>query len=190
LSIYLLDIDGDCPLKSQIDSGLIELPDDTSVAETYQLLQVKLSELGFTSYEISNYSRLGSQSIHNIRYWQRRPYLGFGPGAASNIGNLRWTENKDLHSWLNDKDKQDIQLLTPEESLAEIPLLALRMRDGIDWDLLCKHAKTQGLCHRVAEWEQELLPFVQRGLLRWENGNLRLTANGVLLSNQVFEIFI
>jgi coproporphyrinogen III oxidase-like Fe-S oxidoreductase len=80
--------------------------------------------------------------------------------------------------------------LTPEEVLAEIPLLALRMRDGINWNTLCQQAKSMGLCHIAEEWMQKLLPFIRHGLLKWQDENLCLTDDGILVSNQVFGVFV
>jgi len=190
LSVYLLDLDKQCRLKSQIDNGLLKLPTEDQVVETYQALQKHLSSLGFIPYEISNYSRPGSQSVHNLRYWQRRPYFGVGPSAASNIGNLRWTENEDIHKWINSLDEPEIQLLSPEESLAEIPLLALRMRDGVNWHTLRELAKANDLDALALKWEKELAPFMKLGLLQQDGEHMRLTTEGMLLSNQVFQIFV
>ncbi|MDR0498108.1 MAG: radical SAM family heme chaperone HemW [Holophagales bacterium] len=190
LSIYLLDLDKQCRLKSQIDNGLLELPTDDQVAETYQALQKQLPHLGFIPYEISNYSRPGHHSAHNIRYWQRRPYIGIGPSAASNIGNLRWTENEDIPNWINGFNEPEIQLLSPEESLAEIPLLALRMHSGINWRILRELAEAKGLGCLIQNWENELAPFIRHGLLQQEGENLCLTSEGMLVSNQIFQIFV
>jgi len=190
LSVYLLDLDKQCRLKSQVDSGLLKLPTEDQVVEIYQTLQKHLPSLGFIPYEISNYSHLGRHSVHNVRYWQRRPYIGVGPSAAGNIGNLRWTENEDITKWLKGIDEPEIQLLTPEESLAEIPLLALRMRDGVNWRTLCELAEANGLEALVRNWENELAPFIELGLLRQEGEYMRLTTEGMLLSNQVFQIFV
>jgi len=190
LSVYLLDIDKQCPLKSQVDSGLLELPTEDQVAETYQTLQKHLPQLGLIPYEISNYSRPGCHSMHNVRYWWRQPYLGLGPSAAGNIGNLRWMEDQDVAKWINGLGEPEIQLLTLEESLAEIPLLALRMHDGVNWRYLSELAVLQGLSGLVENWERELMPFISSGLLQREGENMRLTPEGMLMSNQIFQVFV
>jgi coproporphyrinogen III oxidase-like Fe-S oxidoreductase len=173
LSIYMLDLDKQCPMKAKLDDGLLKLPPDGLIAETYQKLQESLPQIGICPYEICNYSLPGCRSIHNTRYWQRRPYLGVGPGAASNIDNLRWKENENIIEWANGLGKPEIQCLTPIESLAEIPLLALRMCDGVDWRALRRLAESQGLGWQVQKWEAELEPFVGRGFVQWDGDNMR-----------------
>jgi oxygen-independent coproporphyrinogen-3 oxidase len=190
LSIYLLDIDKDCPLKARLDSGSCELPEDGLVADTYLALLDQLSNLGFSQYEISNCSKTGRHSIHNVRYWRRRPYLGCGPSAASNIGNLRWTQAESLEEWLDGAIEPEFQLLADEEALAEIPLLGLRMRDGVDWRFLSELAGNLGLCGMVHNWEAKLGPFLERGLLIREGDKIRLTREGMLVGNQIFSIFL
>ena len=193
LSIYLLDLDKPCSLKSQIDSGGIKLPEDGLVADAYQALQEYLPKLGFIQYEISNYSRAGRHSIHNMRYWHRLPYLGLGPGAASNIGNIRWSESENIEKWIRAEANQDVQILTPEESLAEIPLLGLRTHSGVDWKTLVRAAESRGLSKLISKWESALTPYITSGLLHQDDGigrTLRLTAKGMLLSNLVFQVFV
>jgi oxygen-independent coproporphyrinogen-3 oxidase len=190
LSIYMLDLDKHCPLKFQVDAGLLELPSDDQIARAYQKLQEGLPRIGIDPYEICNYSRPGCRSIHNTRYWQRRPYLGIGPGAASNVGNLRWTENENINEWVNGHGGPEIQSLTPSESLAEIPLLGLRMHDGVNWQALQCLAESQGLSRLVQDWEKSLTPFIDSGLLQREGENMRLTHKGMIVSNQILMVFI
>jgi oxygen-independent coproporphyrinogen-3 oxidase len=190
LSIYMLDLDKQCPMKAQLDDGFLTLPPDGLIAETYLELQARLPLIGMYPYEICNCSRPGCRSIHNTRYWQRRPYLGVGPGAASNIGNLRWKENENIVEWVNGAGKPEAQSLTPEESLAEIPLLALRMHDGADWQMLRRLAESQGLAWLVQKWENELAPFIDRGFVQWDGGSMRLTHEGMVVGNQIFQVFV
>jgi oxygen-independent coproporphyrinogen-3 oxidase len=190
LSIYALDLDKECPMNLQIDSGALELPPDHLVAETYQALYEYLPSLGLMPYEISNYSRPSCHSKHNVRYWQRRPYLGLGPGAASNISNLRWTETEDISRWVDGGLEKDIQVLSESESLAEIPLLALRMSEGVNWFDLRNAAEAKGLLGLVQKWELELEPYIGNGMLVWEGNNIRLTGDGMMVSNQVFQVFV
>jgi oxygen-independent coproporphyrinogen-3 oxidase len=93
LSIYLLDLDKACPLRAQVESGQLALPSDDEVADVFEALQEELPRLGLQPYEISNYAAPGQESRHNGRYWERRPYLGLGPSAASQLGAWRWTES-------------------------------------------------------------------------------------------------
>lgn len=190
LSIYMLDFDKACPLKALVESGRLALPSEDEVAETFEALQEELPNLGLAAYEISNYARPGQASIHNTRYWERRPYLGLGPSSASHLGPWRWTESGDIPAWIEGTGAREIHELDPAEALAEIPLLGLRMLCGIDWEDLRSKAASLNLLPLVDAWELELESCIQHGLLTREGSNLRFSRKGLLLSNTVLEVFV
>jgi len=190
LSIYLLDLDKPCPLRARIQSGRLLAPSEDEVADAFEALQEELPRLGLWPYEISNYARPGAESRHNLRYWERRPYLGLGPGAASQMANLRWSESSALRAWLEGGGVPEVQELDAGQALAEIPLLGLRMHRGVDWAALRALAASQGLAPLVEAWEEGLERFFSAGLLVREGDILRLTPKGMLLSNAVFQTFV
>jgi oxygen-independent coproporphyrinogen-3 oxidase len=190
MSIYLLDLDKACGLRAQVDSGKLRLPSEDAIADVFEALQSELPALGLQPYEISNYAAPGQESRHNSRYWERRPYLGLGPSAASQLGPWRWTESTILPAWIAERGATDTQELDPAEALAEVPLLGLRLHRGVDWDALRVRAAAENLLPLVDGWEAQLAPFLQHGLLVREGPWLRFTARGMLLSNGVFQIFV
>nr|WP_320133107.1 radical SAM family heme chaperone HemW [uncultured Holophaga sp.] len=190
LSIYMLDLDKDCPLRHAVDAGRLSLPSDDEVADAFEHLQEALPRLGLLPYEISNYARAGAESRHNTRYWERRPYLGLGPSAASQVGTLRWTEAEDLQSWLAGSEPSECQELSPGEALAEIPLLGLRMASGVDWGALRATARAKGLEGLVDGWERGLERCSKAGLLLREGAQLKLSPKGRLMSNAVLGVFV
>ena len=190
LSIYMLDLDKACPLKTEVDAGRLALPSEDEVAEAFERLQDLLPALGLAPYEISNYAAPGEWSRHNTRYWERRPYLGLGPGAASQLGRWRWTERGDIAAWASGAAVEEVQELGPAEALAEIPLLGLRMLRGVSWEDLRAKASEAGLLPLVEGWERELEPFLHHGLLERTGPVLRFTRKGLLLSNTVLETFV
>jgi oxygen-independent coproporphyrinogen-3 oxidase len=190
LSIYMLDLDKACPLKRQVEEGLVTLPDEDTVADAFEALQTGLPALGLLPYEISNYAAEGEQSRHNTRYWQRRPYLGLGPSAASHLGPWRWSEPSGLPAWLSGQELGEFQILDAAAELAEVPLLGLRMLCGVDWEALRRQGERQELSRLVAGWEAALEPFFRHGLLEREGAVVRFTRRGLLLSNAVLETFI
>lgn len=190
LSIYMLDLDKACPLKAQVDRGELAMPSEDEIADLYEALQERLPALGLRAYEISNYCAEGEASRHNLRYWERRPYLGLGPGAASQLGRWRWAECGMIRDWLSGRGGAEVQELDPAAELAEIPLLGLRMARGVDWPALRAKAEELGLLHLADRWESQLVPFFGHGLLERIGPRLRFTRKGFLLSNQVLEIFI
>jgi len=190
LSIYLLDLDKACPLRGQVDSGKLALPTEDETADVFEALQAELPRLGLAPYEVSNYARPGQESIHNSRYWERRPYLGLGPSAASQLGDWRWTESGVITAWAEDRGRAEVQELDAAEALAELPLLGLRMHRGVHWGELRARAAALNLTPLAEAWEAQLEPFVKAGILLRDGEVLRFSARGMLVSNGVLEIFV
>ena len=190
LSIYLLDLDKACPLKAEVEAGRLALPTEDEVADVFEALQTELPRLGLAPYEISNYARTGAESRHNSRYWERRPYLGLGPSAASQMATLRWTESAVIPAWIDDRGAFDFQVLDPAEALAEIPLLGLRLHRGVDWGPLRRQATEANLTPLAEAWEARLRALAREGLVHWEGDRVGLTPRGMLVSNGIFEMFV
>jgi oxygen-independent coproporphyrinogen-3 oxidase len=190
LSIYLLDLDKACPLRAEIDSGRLTLTTEDEVADVFEALQVELPRLGLAPYEISNYARPGAESIHNTRYWERRPYLGLGPSAASQLGDLRWTESANIGAWTQGRGDLDLQELDAAEILAELPLLGLRLHRGLDWNALRHRAEDLNLRPLCEGWETRLRGLAKEGLVLWEGDQVRLSARGMLMSNGILQMFV
>ena len=88
ISAYSLIIEEGTPFYDLYESGKLNLPEEDEEREMYHLTKTILSAAGYERYEISNYAKSGFACRHNIRYWRREPYLGFGVGAASMYGEL------------------------------------------------------------------------------------------------------
>jgi oxygen-independent coproporphyrinogen-3 oxidase len=189
LSVYLLDLDKACPLRAEVDAGRLALPTEDEVADVFEALQEDLPRLGLGPYEISNYARPGAESIHNSRYWERRPYLGLGPSAASQMGPFRWTESAVIPAWAEGRGDLDLQELDAAEALAELPLLGLRLHRGLDWGALRREAGARNLRPLVDGWEARLRALAKEGLVVWEGDRVRLSPRGMLVSNGILEMF-
>jgi oxygen-independent coproporphyrinogen-3 oxidase len=190
LSIYLLDLDKACPLKAEIEAGRLVPPSDDEVADVFEALRERLPGLGLFPYEISNFGAPGQESLHNLRYWERRPYLGLGPSAASQLGRWRWTESGVIPAWAEGRGVAELQELDPAEALAEIPLLGLRLQRGVDWAALRKLALRSGSSPRVDAWEARLKDLAGQGLAEWTGDRVRLTTKGILTSNGILSMFV
>jgi oxygen-independent coproporphyrinogen-3 oxidase len=190
LSVYLLDLDKACPLRAEIDAGRLALPSEDEVADVFEALQEELPRLGLPGYEISNYARPGGESIHNSRYWERRPYLGLGPGAASQLADCRWTESGVIAAWAEGRGALDLQALDAAETLAEIPLLGLRQHRGVDWGALRNRAEALDLQPLCDGWEARLRELAKEDLVIWEGERVRLGARGMLMSNGILQMFV
>lgn len=190
MSIYLLDLDKNCPLKADVDAGRLQLPSEDEVSTVFEALQIELPRLGLPPYEISNYAKPGAESRHNSRYWERRPYLGIGPSAASHLGGLRWTEEGNIPAWAEGRAGVEIVELDAAEALSEIPMLGLRMHRGVDWKALREAAESSHLLPLVDAWEAQLAPFERGGLIRRDGPILSLSERGMLLSNGILSTFV
>ncbi len=190
LSVYLLDLDKACPLRADIDAGRLALPSEDAVADAFEALQEELPRLGLAPYEISNYARPGAESSHNSRYWERRPYLGLGPSAASQMSACRWTETGNIAAWTGGRGELEFQELDPAEALAEIPLLGLRLHRGVDWAALRKQAEAAHLNPLCEAWEARLRGLAKEGLVLWEGDRVRLSSRGMLMSNGILQMFV
>ena len=135
ISMYALTPEDGTPIYTDYLNG--ELPDADEVAELYEAGCKKLKELGFNRYEVSNFCKKGKESRHNLNYWQRGEYIGFGVAASSCINNIRFTNTFDLDEYfkciLSDNfaivDREEIDAAGQEE---EYIMLALRTENGID----------------------------------------------------------
>src|SRR5207253_2881399 len=95
VSVYLLEIDEDSRLGKELLQGgekysARSVPSEDDMVEFYEMAQQALRAAGYRHYEISNWAKPGYESKHNLKYWRREPYLGFGAGAHSFSGTERW----------------------------------------------------------------------------------------------------
>ncbi len=166
------------------------LPSEETEREMYHLTGKVLSEYGYGRYELSNYAKQGKECRHNMVYWQRGDYAGFGLGAASCVSGRRWKNETDLQRYLNGDQAAKMiterEKLAPEECRSEAMFLGLRLTGGID---IAAFAKRYG---RMPEecYGEHILRMKQEGLLEEKNGTLRLTERGLDLANVVMGGFV
>ncbi len=135
ISMYALTPEDGTPIYTDYLNG--ELPDNDEVAEMYAFGVKKLKELGFVRYEISNFCKKGKESRHNLNYWRRGEYIGFGVSASSHIKNVRFTNTFDLDEYFkcimtNRFPVVDSQEVDKEGRMEESVMLALRTAEGLN----------------------------------------------------------
>ena len=197
-SVYMLEVDEDSRLGREILEGGTRyraglVPNEDTIARMYERAIERHEAAGLRQYEISNFSLPGFESRHNLRYWQRRPYLGVGLDASSMLrcdstpqSVLRTTTTDDLPAYLAGTVAIETLLLTPAQQHEEAWFLGLRTNAGVDAAAL------------RAEFGEELLApaletarrLVEDGLLVFDGERARLTARGRLISNDVFQEFL
>ena len=137
LSCYGLKVEEGTPLARQAELGL-ELPDGDDQADFYLAAVDRLRQAGYHQYEISNFSKPGKESRHNLKYWMGREYVGFGPGAHSYFDGQRYAYPQDLAGYLAAGGlvaPVDVQPIPPTERAREYLLLRMRTRWGIEeWE--------------------------------------------------------
>ena len=189
LSCYGLTLEPGTALKKSIDSGKFTLPEENEQARMYLLGTDLLAERGYLQYEISNFARMGFFCRHNQGYWEREDYLGLGPSAVSTLRGKRWKNPKNLKKYIEKVQKatlgQPSQTLSEEEKIRELVMLSLRTSRGLrlkDYQELTG----RNFCSRYASLVRVLR---QNNLIRIRNGYLRLTTNGMLVSNSILAHF-
>jgi oxygen-independent coproporphyrinogen III oxidase len=191
ISVYMLDLDDACPMRASVDAGSLQLPDEDLVSDLYLETVDFLSRYGYGQYEISNFSLPGHACWHNLKYWQRDPVCGVGLASHSFNGQYRYSNCSQLDDYIDAvcTGKSPVfwrEKISVEQSLSESLFLGLRLTQGVDWDRL----RDRYGWDRLAIYETGMQELTQRGLVQWEGSTVRLTASGMLLSNEVFQLFI
>lgn len=188
ISAYSLIVEEDTEFHRMYERGELELPDEDTERDMYWRTAEILRSAGYLHYEISNYAREGYVCRHNCGYWQRTDYLGFGIGAASLYHNVRFRNGDSLEHYLANPlgCRQEQQVLSVKEQMAETFILGLRMAEGVSLQIF---RETYG--RDVEEvYGNVIEESIAEGLLTEREGRLVLTERGVDISNYVMVKFI
>jgi oxygen-independent coproporphyrinogen-3 oxidase len=191
VSLYVLEIEGRTVLAHRQRQGRLELPDDDRVADLYLETVDRLGAAGLDRYEISNFARPGFASRHNRKYWDDAPYLGFGMSAHSLRGGRRWWNLDRYATYCRAVEegrgaRAGERLRDARERAQEALFTGLRRTEGVDLEAFRRRHGIDPL----AEWAIPLAEVAQAGLVETAGGRLQLTDRGMLLSNEVFRIFV
>jgi len=183
LSCYGLRIEEGTPLYLFKDSPLIPSEDDQ--ADMYLFTVEALRDVGYRQYEVSNFSLSGRESKHNLKYWNREEYVGFGPSAHSYVGNLRYSYLRDVEEYLEALEGGHLLLASQDEipkneQAIEYLMLGLRTTKGITGEEYYEIYQSS-----FAPIEALLLEYEKNGWAGRRNDRWSLTPVGFLLSNQL-----
>lgn len=162
ISAYMLKIEENTPFYKLQDK--LTLPDDDTVSDMYLKTVERLAEMGFNQYEISNFSKPGYESRHNMKYWQLVPYLGIGASAHSFWNGRRFYYDADFNIIDDGAGGNE------EERI----MLGLRLKSGIKKSLI----------------KRDLTPYIKAGYLEENGENISFTSKGFLVSNTIIADFI
>jgi oxygen-independent coproporphyrinogen III oxidase len=197
VSVYMLEVDEDSRLGRELLAGGTRyhahfVPDEEAMADFYLAACARLEAAGIAQYEISNFARQGFESRHNLKYWTRQPYFGFGVDAHSMLAStapavdaVRFAAPDSLEHYVN-KAPLLRTTVSRRAALEESLFLGLRMTRGLSlWQLSTQFGEEAVESARAAITE-----FIEDGLMLRQGDLVCLTARGRLLSNEVFEKFI
>jgi oxygen-independent coproporphyrinogen III oxidase len=210
ISAYSLIVEEGTPLYDRLDTDYPELPDEDTERQMYYYTQDSLASAGYVHYEISNYARPGYECRHNISYWERTDYLGFGVGAASLFEEIRHTNITDINMYIDKcggminagscmdnnvtagnynrlyEIYDDIQKLSLNDRMEEFMFLGLRKIDGIS-----KAEFEKTFSKNIADvYGKVIQENVLNGLLVDDGDVIKLTDRGVDISNVVMADFL
>jgi oxygen-independent coproporphyrinogen-3 oxidase len=191
VSLYLLELYPNAPLRDEMARGGWSLAPDEDAAEMYLASLATLDGHGYRHYEISNASLPSRASRHNLKYWTDGEWRGFGCGAHSTQGGSRWKNVSSTADYITrlgagQSPAVECRAMTATERLEDALFTGLRLVDGIDLDGV-------GRRYGVDVWARfgaALEPFVSAGLLLREAQRIRLTREGMLVANEVMQIFV
>ncbi|MFZ0948286.1 MAG: radical SAM family heme chaperone HemW [Candidatus Sulfotelmatobacter sp.] len=197
VSVYMLEVDQDSRLGRELLAGGTRyhahfVPDEEAIADFYLTACERLQSAGIAQYEISNFAREGFESQHNLKYWTRQPYFGFGVDAHSMLDSatedldaVRFAPADSLEKYMSGSALQRTAV-SRQAAFEESCFLGLRLTRGIRLQkLAAKFGEDTVKRARAA-----IAELIKGGLMerRWEF--VCLTSRGRLLSNDVFEKFI
>lgn len=199
-SVYMLEIDEESRLGRELLAGGARygaelVPSDDAIAQMYEEAVETLSAADLKQYEISNFARPEKESAHNLRYWQRRPYLGVGLDASSMLradegSVLRIATTADLSEYLGHANEREplaeTSWLGPTQQLEEAWFLGLRRNAGVSFQSLRKEFGAGAVEPSIAVAQR----LAADGLLSIKRGKAALTVRGRLISNDVFAEFL
>ena len=187
ISAYSLIIEDGTPFSKRE----LDLPDEDTEYRMYEDTAKVLEEYGYHQYEISNYARRGQECRHNEGYWQRKDYIGLGLGAASLIGNERFTNTTDMQEYLENSGiteqiRNNREILTREDEMAEFMFLGLRMTEGVS------KAEFQEYFGTAIEkiYGKVLEKYKHQGMLVEKEDRIFLSRAGIHVSNVVMADFL
>jgi oxygen-independent coproporphyrinogen III oxidase len=188
VSIYMMEIDEGSRLGLEVLRGgsrysAPDLPSEETMVECYEIAQTVLHLAGYCQYEISNWAKAGCESVHNLKYWRREPYLGFGAGAHSFSGTQRWCNVHDASTYLaairsGKPAEESVESVSRDLALEEELFLGLRQLAGIDIGRV-QHEYGVDLHEKIDR-------LASSGMLERVDDLVRVPSGKLAVSNEIF----
>ena len=191
ISSYSLEVHENTKLDFLLNNGFLMLPSEDDERNMKYLLDKKLNENGFLRYEISNYSKIGFESKHNLRYWNQEEYLGFGAAASSFLNSTRYSNISDINTYILNINRGisntcKIEEMDIDDLISEYIILRLRLKDGV----IFEEFKDRFKIDFYSKYKEKIDELTKKGLLIKTNYNIYLSNKGEDLANIVWQEFI
>ena len=185
ISIYSLILEENTVLETLVNKSILKLPDDNLERQMYWLAKNRLEMNGYIHYEISNFAKKGYFSKHNVNCWNQEEYIGYGLGAHSYIGNIRFCNTSDMNLYMK-SNKIINEIQTEYTKMQEYVMLGLRKIEGISVsEFYNKFNKDI-----FTIFKNEIEKLLNLNLIEKEGQFIRLSKKGIDLANIVWEEFI
>ena len=190
ISAYSLIIEEGTPFYEKYGTDEGRPVDEDTERLMYHETVNRLAEYGYNRYEISNFAIRGRESRHNSSYWKRKDYFGFGLGASSFVGNVRYRNTSEFDSYVNQSPAmipfEEKIRLTREDGMEEFMFLGLRMSEGVSEDDFEREFGVSLL----SQYGTVIKKFTDEGMLYRADGRIMLTERGIDYGNHVFAAFL
>ncbi|MED3571564.1 radical SAM family heme chaperone HemW [Cytobacillus praedii] len=188
---YSLIIEPKTVFYNLMRKGKLLSPGEDVEAEMFEVLMEEMEKRGFKQYEISNFSKPGYESKHNLTYWNNEWYYGFGAGAHSYVNGSRISNHGPLKKYMNSVNERRLPILdrhkvTKVEQMEEEMFLGLRKTDGVSITRFIEKFEE----NPVALYKNELKALTFRDLIQVTDDQICLTKQGRFLGNEVFQSFL
>ena len=190
MSLYSLILENHTVFMNRMRRGKLPLPKEELEAEMFEYIIAELERAGFEHYEISNFSKTGFESRHNLMYWDNAEYYGIGAGASGYVNGVRYKNHGPIRHYLNAVEAGNARIteehLTQKEQMEEEMFLGLRKKSGVSM------ARFEEKFGRSFDglYGEIIRDLVQQGLMQIDGDRVRMTKRGLFLGDTVAERFI
>lgn len=186
ISVYSLILEEGTPLYNKYNENKIKLPDEDLERNMYWYVKNTLENNGYVHYEISNFSKKGFESKHNMNCWNQEEYLGFGVAAHSYNNKIRYSNTNSIEEYIKGSNKIIHEKQTLEDMQKEYMLLGLRKIEGIN----IQKFKNKFAQNPIFIFKEQLNKLVDEELIIVDGNEIKLTNKGLDLANIVWEEFV
>ncbi|WP_288203655.1 radical SAM family heme chaperone HemW [uncultured Streptococcus sp.] len=190
MSLYSLILENHTVFMNRMRRGKLPLPKEELEAEMFEYIITELERAGFEHYEISNFSKSGFESRHNLMYWDNAEYYGIGAGASGYVNGVRYKNHGPIRHYLNAVEAGNARIteehLSQREQMEEEMFLGLRKKSGVSM------ARFEEKFGRSFDglYGEIIRDLVQQGLMQIDGDRVRMTKRGLFLGDTVAERFI